>query len=90
MSKASPYLQAEVEHFEDIEHDNDETSALMANVVKQFARIVELSPGCRRRSPRWPTPSRSPGTLADMIASTINSSVEENSRSWRSRMPPSD
>ncbi|MBR9980293.1 MAG: endopeptidase La [Desulfatitalea sp.] len=75
-----PYLQAEVDHFEDIEHENDETSALMANVVKQFARIVELSPGLPPEIGQMANSIKEPGTLADMIASTINSSVEEKQR----------
>ena len=75
--EGKPYLQARVEHFDDIEHDNDETSALMANVVKQFARIVELSPGLPPEIAQMANSIKEPGTLADMIASTINSSVEE-------------
>ena len=35
------YLRARVTHFEDIENQSDETRALMANMVKQFSRIVE-------------------------------------------------
>ncbi len=71
------YLQAEVEHFNDVEHINDETSALMANVVKQFGRIVELSPGLPPEISQMAGSIKEPGTLADMIASTINSSTEE-------------
>jgi ATP-dependent Lon protease len=72
-----PYLQAQVEHFDDIEHADDETSALMANVIKQFARIVELSPGLPPEIAQMANSIKEPGTLADMIASTINSNVQE-------------
>lgn len=75
--EGKPYLQAEVEHFDDIEHSNDETSALMANAVKQFARVVELSPGLPPEIAQMAASIKEPGTLADMIASTINSSIEE-------------
>jgi len=75
--EGKPYLQAEVAHFEDIEHENDETSALMANVVKQFTRIVELSPGLPPEIGQMANSIKEPGTLADMIASTINSTIEE-------------
>ena len=75
--KGKAYLQAEVAHFEDIEHQDDETSALMANVVKQFARIVELSPGLPPEISQMANSIKEPGTLADMIASTINSTTEE-------------
>jgi ATP-dependent Lon protease len=72
-----PYLQAQVEHIDDIEHTNDETSALMANLVKQFGRIVELSPGLPPEIGQMANSIKEPGTLADMIASTINSSTDE-------------
>jgi ATP-dependent Lon protease len=72
-----PYLQAYVEHFDDIEHADDETAALMANVIKQFTRIVELSPGLPPEIAQMANSIKEPGTLADMIASTINSNVQE-------------
>jgi ATP-dependent Lon protease len=74
------YLQAEVEHFEDIEQQNDQTEALMANIVRQFVRIVELSPGLPREITQMAGSIKEPGTLADMIASTINSSPEEKQK----------
>jgi ATP-dependent Lon protease len=75
--KGKAYLQAEVEHFDDIERSDDETAALMANVIKQFARIVELSPGLPTEIGQMAASIKEPGTLADMIASTINSTPEE-------------
>lgn len=72
-----PYLQAQVEHFEDIEHQNDESAALMANITKQFGRLVELSPGLPPEISQMAGSIREPGTLADMIASTINSTAQE-------------
>jgi ATP-dependent Lon protease len=74
------YLKAEVEHFEDIEQQNDQTEALMANIVRQFVRIVELSPGLPREITQMASSIKEPGTLADMIASTINSSPEEKQK----------
>jgi ATP-dependent Lon protease len=78
--EGKPYLQANVEHFEDEEHQDDETSALMANLVKQFGRIVELSPGLPPEIGQMAGSIREPGTLADMIASTINSSAEDKQK----------
>ncbi len=78
--EGKPYLEAEVEYFEDVEHEDDETAALMANVIKQFGRIVELSPGLPQEISQMSNSIREPGTLADMIASTINSSAEEKQR----------
>jgi ATP-dependent Lon protease len=75
--QSKPYLQAEVEYFEDIEQVDNETEALMANVLKQFGRIVELSPGLPPEIAQMAGSIKEPGTLADMIASTINSTPEE-------------
>ena len=75
--EGKPYLQAQVEYFDDLERDDDETAALMANIVKQFVRIVELSPGLPPEIGQMANSIKEPGTLADMIASTINSSPEE-------------
>jgi ATP-dependent Lon protease len=74
------YLQAEVEHIEDVEREDDQTAALMANLVKQFARIVELSPGLPPEIQQMSSSIKEPGTLADMVASTINSSPEEKQK----------
>jgi ATP-dependent Lon protease len=75
--KNKPYLVAEVEHFSDVDHTGNETEALMANVIKQFSRIVQLSPGLPQEMGSMASSIKEPGTLADMVASTINSSPEE-------------
>jgi len=72
-----PYLVAEVDYFDDVDHQDNETEALMANVIKQFGRVVQLSPGLPQEMGSMATSIREPGTLADMVASTINSSAEE-------------
>ena len=76
-TQGKPYLEANVTYFDDIEHQDDETSALIANVIIQFNRIVELSPGLPPEISQMAKSIKEPGTLADMIASTINSSTEE-------------
>ena len=75
--QTKPYMLAEVEYFEDIERIDKETEALMANVIKQFGRIVELSPGLPPEIGQMAASIKEPGTLADMVTSTINSSPEE-------------
>ncbi len=75
--ESKDYLQAEVVHFNDIDKKDDQTAALMANIVKQFSRIVQLSPGLPEEINQMAASIKEPGTLADMIASTINSSPEE-------------
>jgi ATP-dependent Lon protease len=78
--KGKSYLQAQVSHIDDIENETDETHALMANIVKQFGRIVELSPGLPEEIGQMASSIKESGTLADMIASTINSSSEEKQK----------
>ncbi len=78
--KGKPYLVADVEHFSDIDHKDKETEALMANVIKQFGRVVQLSPGLPPEMGSMATSIKEPGTLADMVASTINSSPEEKQK----------
>jgi ATP-dependent Lon protease len=78
--KGKTYLQAEVDHIEDVEREDDQTAALMANLVKQFGRIVELSPGLPPEIQQMSSSIKEPGTLADMVASTINSSPEEKQK----------
>jgi ATP-dependent Lon protease len=78
--KGKAYLQAQVEHIQDVEREDDQTAALMANLVKQFGRIVELSPGLPPEIQQMSSSIKEPGTLADMVASTINSSPEEKQK----------
>ncbi|MFO7713323.1 endopeptidase La [Desulfosarcina sp.] len=75
--KGKSYLVAEVEHFTDIDHTDNETEALKANLNKQFGRIVQLSPGLPQEMGSMAASIREPGTLADMVASTINATPEE-------------
>jgi len=79
------YLKAEVAHYDDIESESDESQALMANIVKQFSRIVELSPGLPEEIGQMAGSIKEAGTLADMIASTINSSPDEKQKVLETR-----
>jgi len=72
-----PYLVARVESIKDIEKEDKETEALMSNIISQFERIVELSPGLPPEIAQMAKTIQEPGTLADMVASTINSNPEE-------------
>ncbi len=78
--QSKPYLVAKVEHLQDDEEKNNEIEALMSNMVKQFARIVELSPGLPSEIGAMASSIKEPGTLADMVASTINTSTEERQK----------
>ena len=72
-----PYLIAQVEHLTDTDTKDNETEALMSNLVGLFMKIVELSAGLPEEMGGMAKSIQEPGTLADMVASTINASTEE-------------
>jgi ATP-dependent Lon protease len=74
------YLRARVELINDIEKKDNETEALMSNLVTQFERIVELSPGLPPEIAQMAKSIQEAGTMADMIASTINSTPVEKQK----------
>ena len=74
------YLRARIELIQDIEKKDNETEALMSNLVNQFERIVELSPGLPPELAQMAKTIQEAGTMADMIASTINSNPEEKQK----------
>jgi ATP-dependent Lon protease len=78
--KGKTYLRAKVEHLHDDEQKTNEIEAFMFNIVKQFTRIVELSPGLPQEIAAMANSIKEPGTLADMVASTINTSTEEKQK----------
>jgi ATP-dependent Lon protease len=75
-----PYLVARVESIKDVAKEDKETEALMSNIISQFERIVELSPGLPPEIAQMAKTIQEPGTLADMVASTINSNPEEKQK----------
>jgi len=75
-----PYLQAKVKHLKQTEKKDDETEALMSNLIGLFNKIVELSPGLPQEIGAMTNNISEPGTLADMIASTINISTEDKQK----------
>ncbi|MGD9104507.1 MAG: endopeptidase La, partial [Desulfobacterales bacterium] len=75
-----PYLRARVQVLEEDETKGKETEALMSNLVGQFIRIVELSPGLPPEIGQMAKSIPEAGTLADMIASTINATPQEKQK----------
>jgi len=75
--KGKSYLQAQVEHIENIEKTDKKIKALMSNLISQFIRVADLSPGLPPEIAVMAKTIQEPGILADMITSTINSSLEE-------------
>jgi len=78
--EGKPYLQARVEHIKDVEKKDKEIEALISNITGQFVRVVELTPVLPQEISAMVKTINEPGILADMIASTINSSLEEKQR----------
>ncbi len=77
--EGKPYLVARIESIKDVENEDEdkEIQALISNIISQFERIVELSPGLPPEIAQMAKTIQEPGTLADMVASTINSNPEE-------------
>ena len=78
--KGSPYLQARIEPLETPEVRDIEVEALMSNLVNLFDRVVKLSPFLPQEFGTMAKSISEPGTLADMVASIINASIEEKQR----------
>ncbi|HSM75693.1 MAG TPA: LON peptidase substrate-binding domain-containing protein, partial [Desulfobacterales bacterium] len=66
-----PFLKARVAHIPEGEVKDKEIEALMTNIMGLFARVVELSPGLPQEVLAMAKSIKEPGTLADMIASTL-------------------
>ncbi len=67
-----PYLVARVAYIEEQEAKGKEIEALMTNLVNMFTRVVELSPGLPSEVGTMSKSIQEAGTLANMVASTIN------------------
>jgi len=72
-----PYPLAQVEHIYEKDTKDTEIEALMANIINIFTRTVELSPGMPSEIAAMARSIQEPGTLADMVASSINSTTVE-------------
>jgi ATP-dependent Lon protease len=75
--EGKPYLQAEVEYLEEKPAKGKKIDAMVSNIMNQFLRIVELSPGLPQEIGQMAKSIREPGILADMVASTMNITNEE-------------
>lgn len=75
--EGAPYLQARIEPLTTPEIRDIEVEALMSNLVTLFDRIVKLSPFLPQEFGTMAKSITEPGTLADMVASIINASIED-------------
>jgi len=77
----TPYIQARVEKIEEEVIVKDiEIEALMANLAALFERVVKLSPFLPQEFAPMAKSIQEPGTMADIIASVVNASVEEKQK----------
>ncbi len=78
----APYLKARVELIREPEENkkDKEAEALVSNLLGLFGRIVELSPGLQPELVGMARSIQEAGTLADMVTSTIGSTIEEKQK----------
>jgi ATP-dependent Lon protease len=79
-AEGKAFYQAEVEHLEEDSTQNTEIEALMTNIVNLFARVVQASPTLPAEVVYMAQSIKEAGTLADMIASSINATAEEKQK----------
>jgi len=75
-----PFLKARVEHIREQSIRDKEIDAIMSNIVGLFSRIVDLSPALPQEVAGMIKSIQDPGILADMVASTLNSTTEEKQK----------
>ncbi|MCK5695161.1 MAG: endopeptidase La [Desulfobacula sp.] len=75
------YMQAKIDIMESRNADKSkENRALMVNIVEQYEKIVDLSPGLPSEMGHMIKSLQEPNVLADMVASTINAPVLEKQK----------
>lgn len=75
------YMQAEISVLKSRNADrNKENRALMTNIVEQYEKIVDLSPGLPTEMGHMIKSLQEPNVMADMVASTINAPVVEKQK----------
>ncbi len=79
-AEGKAFFQAEVEHLTEDASQNTEIEALMANIVNLFARVVQASPTLPAEVVYMAQSIKEAGTLADMIASSLNATAEEKQK----------
>jgi ATP-dependent Lon protease len=79
-AEGKAFYQAEVEHLTEDASHNTEIEALMTNIVNLFARVVQVSPTLPAEVVYMAQSIKEAGTLADMIASSLNATAEEKQK----------
>jgi ATP-dependent Lon protease len=79
-AEGKAFFQAEVEHLPEETPQDTEIEALMTNLVNLFARVVQASPTLPAEVVYMAQSIKEPGTLADMVASSLNAAAEEKQK----------
>ncbi|NOY68370.1 MAG: endopeptidase La [Deltaproteobacteria bacterium] len=72
-----PYITAGIETINPSEPEGKEISAMMSSLINQYQRVVELSSSLPPEIGAMANTIEEPGTLADMVTSTIGSATVE-------------
>lgn len=80
LMEGKTYLRARIENLEDQEVKDLEVEALMANLAGLFDRVVKLSPFLPQEFAQMAKTVTEPGVLSDIIASVINTPMEEKQK----------
>jgi len=72
-----PYLTGKLEHLQEKETSDTQTEAMMTNIIHLFTKVVDLSPVLPQEISSMAKSIQEPGILSNMVASSINASVEE-------------
>ncbi len=75
--KTVPYLEVKFDQITDSDEKDKEIEGLMANIINIYQEVVKLSPAIPNELGAMASTIDEPGALADMVTSTINTSVEE-------------
>ncbi|MBS3756321.1 MAG: endopeptidase La [Desulfobacterales bacterium] len=76
-TETTPYFKARVEHVHVDETRDKEIEAMMSNLVSQYQKVVQLSSSLSDEMGSMAKSLEEPGTLADMVTSTIDSDTKE-------------
>jgi len=78
--KEKPYLVGRLQHIPEKETTDTQTEALMTNIIHLFSKVVDLSPVLPPEISSMAKSIQEPGILSNMVASSINASVEEKQK----------
>ncbi len=76
-TQKKPYFMARVEPLEAQWTKDKEIDAMMLNLINQYQKVVQLSPGMPSEIVAIARTLDEPDTLSDMVTSTINSTTKE-------------